>query len=427
MMFMVMITMKLDRINTKKRGKNMNFKEESLKLHKKLQGKLTIEGKHHLTNKKDLSLLYTPGVAEVCKKITNNKESIYDYTIKNNSVAIVSDGSAVLGLGDIGPEAALPVMEGKAILFKRFAGVDAYPLCIKRKNVDEFVQNIVNLTSSFGGINLEDIRAPFCFEIEEKLKEKTDIPIFHDDQHGTAIVVLAGLFNSLKLVDKEIENIKVVITGAGAAGFAVTKLLSTAGVKNISVVDINGVVYKGREENDKYLERLGEITGKKSSKSLKEVIKNSDVYIGVSTGDIVTKEMVKSMNDKPIIFALANPSPEISPQKAHNAGAYIVATGRSDYDNQINNVLAFPGLFRGVLDARASEINEKMKLKAAIEIAKLTGDDLDKNNIIPDVFNEKVALKTAIAVAEEAVKTGVTKSGLSIGKIKRKIKNNIVK
>lgn len=405
----------------------MDFKEESLKLHKKLQGKLTVESKYHLTNKKDLSLLYTPGVAEVCKKISNNKESIYDYTIKNNSVAVISDGSAVLGLGDIGPEAALPVMEGKAILLKRFAGVDAYPLCIKRNKVDEFVQNIVNLSSSFGAINLEDIKAPFCFEIEEKLKEKTDIPIFHDDQHGTAIVVLAGLFNSLKIVDKNIEDIKVVITGAGAAGFAVTKLLLTAGVKNVTVVDVNGVVYKGRKENDKYLEQLGKITGKKRSGDLSSAIKKSDVFIGVSTGSIVTKEMVKSMNEKPIIFALANPNPEITPQKAYEAGAFIVATGRSDYANQINNVLAFPGLFRGVLDARASEVNEKMKLKAAIEIAKLTGDDLNKDKIIPDVFNKKVALNTAFAVAEEAVKSGVAKADLSIDEIKNKIKNNIAK
>jgi len=403
----------------------MDFKEESLKLHRKLRGKLTVESKHHLSNKHDLSLLYTPGVAEICKKISENKENVYDYTIKNNSVAVISDGSAVLGLGDIGPEAALPVMEGKAILLKRFAGVDAYPLCIKRNEVDEFVQNVVNLTSSFGAINLEDIKAPFCFEIEEKLKAKTNIPIFHDDQHGTAIVVLAGLFNSLKLVEKNIENIKIVIAGAGAAGFAVTKLLSTAGAKNITVVDKKGVVYKGRAENDKYLEQLSEISGERRVRDLKDAFKNSDVFIGVSTGDIVSEKMIKSMNEKPIIFALANPNPEITPQKAYDAGAYIVATGRSDYNNQINNVLAFPGIFRGVLDARASEVNEKMKLKAAIEIANLTGDNLNKDQIIPEVFNKKVALKTAFAVAEEAVKTGVTKSGLSIKQIKNKIRKNI--
>ncbi|MFO7815489.1 MAG: NADP-dependent malic enzyme [Halanaerobiales bacterium] len=405
----------------------MNFKEEAVKLHKKLQGKLSIESKYNLDDKKDLSLLYTPGVAEVSKKIYNNKKSIYDYTIKNNSIAVISDGSAVLGLGDIGPEAALPVMEGKAILFKRFAGVDAYPLCIKRNDVEEFVQNIVNLTSSFGGINLEDIKAPFCFEIEEKLKEKTNIPIFHDDQHGTAIVVLAGLFNSLKLVNKNIEDIKLVVTGAGAAGFAVTKLLLTAGVKNMTVVDKNGVIYKGREENDRFLEQLAEMTGRKQSGNLKDVIINSDVFIGVSAGNIVNEEMVKSMSEKPIIFALANPDPEINPNKASQAGAYIVATGRSDYDNQINNVLVFPGLFRGVLDARASEVNQKMKWKAAIKIAELTGDNLNKNKIIPDVFDEKVALHTAFAVAEEAVNTGVAKSDLSIGEIKRKIEKNIVK
>jgi len=405
----------------------MDYKEESLKLHKKLQGKLTVESKHHLANKKDLSLLYTPGVAEVCKKIKEDKKSIYDYTIKNNSVAIISDGSAVLGLGDIGPEAALPVMEGKAILLKRFAGVDAYPLCIKRNEVDEFVQNIVNLTSTFGAINLEDIKAPFCFEIEEKLKEKTDIPIFHDDQHGTAIVVLAGLFNSLKIVNKNIENIKIVITGAGAAGFAVTNLLKAAGAKNITVVDKNGVVYKKRESNDKYLEQLANITKRERTGDLKEAVKNSDVFIGVSAGDILTEEMVRSMNQKPIIFALANPDPEITPQKAFKSGAYIVATGRSDYDNQINNVLAFPGIFRGVLDSRASEVNEKMKLQAAIEIAGLIGDELCREKIIPDVFNQEVALKTAFTVAEVAVKTGVSKSNLSINKIKQKIRKNITK
>ncbi|MCF8001847.1 MAG: NADP-dependent malic enzyme [Halanaerobiales bacterium] len=405
----------------------MNFKEASLKLHKKLRGKLTVESKHQLANKEDLSLLYTPGVAEVCKKISEEKNNIYDYTIKNNSVAVISDGSAVLGLGNIGPEAALPVMEGKAILLKRFAGVDAYPLCIKRNEVNEFVQNIINLTSTFGAINLEDIQAPFCFEIEEKLKEKTNIPIFHDDQHGTAIVVLAGLFNSLKLVNKNIENIKIVIAGAGAAGFAVTQLLSTAGAENITVVDKKGIVYKGRKENDKYLDQLSEITGSKNSGTLKKAVENTDVFIGVSTGGILTEEMVKSMKQKPIIFALANPDPEIKPQKAYKSGAYIVATGRSDYKNQINNVLAFPGIFRGLLDSRASEVNEKMKLKAAIEIAGLVGNELSEKKIIPDVFNQKVALKTAITVAEEAVKTGVSKSDLSIGEIKQKIKNNIGK
>ncbi|HMA59272.1 MAG TPA: NADP-dependent malic enzyme [Halanaerobiales bacterium] len=405
----------------------MDTKEEALKLHKKLKGKLSIKSKQKIKNKRDLSLLYTPGVAEACQQIYKDEESIYDYTIKNNSVAIVSDGSAVLGLGDIGPKAALPVMEGKAVLFKEFADVDAYPLCITRRNVDEFVQNIVNLSHSFGGINLEDIKAPYCFEIEEKLKAKTDIPIFHDDQHGTAIVVLAGLFNALKLADKKIEEIKIIITGAGAAGFAVTKLLKTAGAKNIKVLDSKGVVYKGRKSNNEYNEKLAEMTESKKEGRLEEAIKGSDVFIGVSTAGILKSYMVKTMNEKPIIFALANPEPEINPKEAYQAGAFIVATGRSDYPNQINNVLAFPGVFRGVLDARASEINEKMKLKAAEKIAEIVKDNLNKENIIPEVFNKEVAYVTALAVAEEAVKTGVAHQDLTLEIITEKVKNNLSK
>jgi malate dehydrogenase (oxaloacetate-decarboxylating) len=403
----------------------MNYKDEALKLHKKLQGKLSIKSKYKLKDKKDLSLLYTPGVAEVCKEIIKDKEQLYDYTIKSNSVAVISDGSAVLGLGDIGPEAALPVMEGKAILFKEFANVDAYPLCIKRNNNREFIQNVVNLSSSLGGINLEDIKAPHCFEIEKSLKEKLNIPVFHDDQHGTAVVVLAGLINALKLVDKNIEDIKVVITGAGAAGYAVTKLLTVAGVNNITVLDINGVVYKNRRENDKYLNELAKITKQTNSGELDEVIVGADVFIGVSTSDILNKKMVKSMNSKPIIFALANPDPEIDPTDAKEAGAYIVATGRSDYSNQINNVLAFPGIFRGVLDASAEEISEGMKLKAAYAIAEIGQKNLNKDKIIPDLFNKKIVREVALACAKEAIDNGLTRKKESFNKVKEKIINNL--
>ena len=414
----------------------MDFKEESLKLHKKLRGKLTVESKHHLTNKNDLSLLYTPGVAEICKKISENKENLYEYTIKNNSVAVISDGSAVLGLGEIGPEAALPVMEGKAILLKRFAGVDAYPLCIKRNGVNEFVQNIVNLTSSFGAINLEDIKAPFCFDIEKKLKEKTNIPIFHDDQHGTAIVVLAGLFNSLKLVEKNIENIKIVIAGAGAAGFAVTKLLSTAGAKNIIVVDKKGVVYKERAGNDKYLEQLGEISGERRARNLKDAFKNSDVFIGVSTGDIVTGKMIKSMNKNPIIFALANPTPEISYYKAKKArDDAICATGRSDFPNQVNNVLGFPFIFRGALDVRAKKISDKMKIAAAQALAELarkpvpeyinniynTNLEFGPDYIIPKAFDHRILIYESFAVAKTALIENNFRKNIDLTKYKKNL------
>ncbi|MGM0444892.1 MAG: NAD(P)-dependent malic enzyme [Bacillota bacterium] len=403
----------------------MDYSNEALKLHKKLQGKLSIKNKYKIENKHDLSLLYTPGVAEICKEIIKDKDQLYNYTIKSNSVAVITDGSAVLGLGDIGPEAALPVMEGKAILFKEFANVDAYPLCIKRNNNKEFIQNVVNLSSSLGGINLEDIKAPFCFEIEKSLKEKLNIPVFHDDQHGTAVVVLAGLINALKLVNKNIEDIKIVITGAGAAGYAVTKLLKVAGAENITVLDIDGVVYNNREGNDKYLNELAKITKKTNNGKLKEVIVGSDVFIGVSTSDLLDKDMVKSMNLKPIIFALANPDPEIDPQVAKDAGAYIVATGRSDYNNQINNVLAFPGIFRGVLDVGAKEISEGMKLKAAHAIAEIRKENLDKDRIIPDVFNKEIVKGVALACAKEAIDKGLTRKKVSFENVKEKIINNL--
>ncbi len=403
----------------------MDYKEEALKIHKELKGKFSIKNKSKIKNKNDLSLLYTPGVAEVCKEIENDKEKLYDYTIKNNSVAVITDGSAVLGLGDIGPEAALPVMEGKTILFKEFANVDAYPLCIKRNNTKEFIQNIVNLSYSLGGINLEDIKAPFCFEIERSLKQKLNIPVFHDDQHGTAIVVLAGLINALKLVEKDIKDIKVVITGAGAAGYAVTKLLSVAGVNNLTVLDIDGIVYNNRQGNDKYLNELAQLTNKAQKGNLKESLRGADVFIGVSASNILSKEMVRSMNNKPIIFALANPDPEIDPKDAKEAGAYIIATGRSDYNNQINNVLAFPGIFRGVLDVGAKEISEQMKVKAAYAIAEIGKEKLNIDRIIPDVFNKKIAKEVAFACAKEAIRSGLTRKKISFKEVKEKIISNL--
>ena len=403
----------------------MNYKNEALKLHKKLKGKFSIKNKSKIKDKTDLSLLYTPGVAEVCKEIMNDQEKLYDYTIKSNSVAVITDGSAVLGLGDIGPEAALPVMEGKAILFKEFANIDAYPLCIKRNNTKEYIQNIINLSYSLGGINLEDIKAPFCFEIEKSLKEKLNIPVFHDDQHGTAIVVLAGLINALKLVKKDMKDIKVVITGAGAAGYAVTKLLSAAGVNDLTVLDIDGVVYKNREGNDKYLNELAKISNKTKKGTLKESLIGADVFIGVSASNILDKKMIRTMNNKPIIFALANPDPEIDPKDAKDAGAYIVATGRSDYNNQINNVLAFPGIFRGVLDVGAKKISKNMKVKAAYAIAEIGKEDLKVEKIIPDVFNKRIAKEVALACAKEAIDSGLTRKKITFNEAKEKIINNL--
>lgn len=384
----------------------MSFSKLSLKFHKEYQGKIEVVSKVKLENKEDLSIAYTPGVAEVCKEINKNKDNSYKYTTKGNLIAVVTDGTAVLGLGNIGPEAAMPVMEGKAILFKEFAGVDAFPICLDTKDVDEIVETIKRIAPTFGGINLEDISAPRCIEIERRLRKELDIPVFHDDQHGTAIVVVAGLINALKLVNKELENIKVVINGAGAAGGAIANMLVSIGVDNILICDSNGIVYKGSPDNNWYKEELAEITNKERIKgSLKEAIIGSDVFIGVSKGNLLNEEMVRSMNRDGVIFALANPVPEIYPEEAKSAGAKIVATGRSDFPNQINNVLAFPGIFRGALDGKAKSINEEMKIAAAYAIANMVSDEeLEESYIIPHPLNKDVAYKVAKAVKNASKK-----------------------
>ena len=379
----------------------MNYNEMSLKLHEENKGKMEIALKCPLENKDDLSTAYTPGVAQPCIEIHNNPDDAYKYTLKQNTVAVVSDGTAVLGLGDIGPLAAIPVMEGKSVLFKRFGNVDAFPLCIKSNDVDTIVDTIALLEGSFGGVNLEDISAPRCFEIEKKLKERCSIPIFHDDQHGTAVVVLAGIINALKLVDKKIEDIEVVVSGAGAAGIAITKLLMQTGLKNVILCDRTGAIYEGRDNLNPVKEEMAKVSNRLMKKGgLADVIEGVDVFIGVSGPGILTKEMVAKMADKPIIFAMSNPVPEITPEEAKEAGVAIMATGRSDYPNQINNVLAFPGIFRGALDVRASDINEEMKLAAAYAIAGIvTDEDRSAEYIIPDSFNKKVTPAVAKAVA----------------------------
>lgn len=392
----------------------MSVYEEALKLHKDRQGKISVKSKVAVRNKKDLSLAYSPGVAEPCKRIKEDKMAVYDYTNRGNFVAVVSTGTAVLGLGDIGPEAALPVMEGKAVLFKEFAGIDAFPLCIATRDVDEVVNFIKLLEPTFAGINLEDIAAPECFEIEQRLKEETEMAIFHDDQHGTAIVVLAGLINALKLVDKKIGDVKIVVNGAGASATAVTKLLLSEGVENIIVCDRSGALYAERTESmNPAKSELARITNRNGEKgSLAEIIKDADVFIGLSAGNVLTVEMVESMAKEPIVFALANPTPEIAPELARQAGVRIIATGRSDYPNQINNVLAFPGVFRGALDVRARDINEEMKLAAAHAIAGLVGNDLSEDYIIPEPFDPRVAPEVAAAVALAAQESGVARISL---------------
>jgi len=369
-----------------------------ISLHKKLKGKIEIKSRVEVNSKEDLSAIYTPGVALPCLEIKKNKNKVYDYTRKSNLVAIVTDGSAVLGLGDIGPEASLPVMEGKAVLFKEFAGVDAFPIALKTQDITEIIRTVELISPVFGGILLEDICAPRCFEIEEKLKEKLDIPVFHDDQHGTAIVVLAGLYNALKVVNKELKDCKVVINGAGAAGIAVAKLVMTAGVGELIVLDSKGVIHKERAGLNKYKKEIAKLTNKKQFKgNLEQAIKNADVFIGLSRPDLVNKQMVKSMNERSIIFALANPIPEIMPDVARDAGAAVVATGRSDFNNQINNVFVFPGLFRGLLDNRINFVDNRIKLVVATELAnyvkKPTADQ-----IMPDVLDKKVAKMIARAV-----------------------------
>ena len=389
----------------------MNIYEESLKFHEDLKGKLEIKSRATINNAKDLSLAYTPGVAEPCREIHKDPSKAYTYTRKWNTVAVISDGTAVLGLGDIGPLASLPVMEGKAVLFKEFADVDAFPLVVDTKDVDEIVDTVARISPSLGGINLEDISAPRCFEVERKLKERLDIPVFHDDQHGTAVVVLSGIINALKVVKKELNNLKIVINGSGSAGTAICKLLLASGVKNIVMCDINGVIHEGGILPNDNLKELAKITNpNKETGLLKDAIKGADVFIGVSAPNIVSKEMVASMNKDAILFAMANPTPEIFPEDALEAGAKVVGTGRSDYPNQINNVLAFPGIFRGALDCRASEINEEMKVAAAYAIANSIDDnDISAENIIPKAFDLKVQRNVAEAVKNAAIKSGVNR------------------
>ena len=389
----------------------MDYAKESLKLHYELKGKLEITPRAKVDSKESLSLAYTPGVAEPCLVIQKDVEKSYELTRRWNTVAVVTDGTAVLGLGDIGPEAGMPVMEGKCVLFKAFGEVDAIPLCVRTKDVEEIVKTVSLLAGSFGGVNLEDISAPRCFEIEKRLKEICDIPIFHDDQHGTAVVTLAGLINALKLTGKKIEEVKIVTSGAGAAGIAIIKLLLSMGAKHVIMTDREGAIYKGRENLNPIKMEMAEMTNLSMEKgSLSDVIKNADVFIGVSAPGTLNKDMVKSMAEKPIIFACANPIPEIFPEDAKEAGAAVVSTGRSDFPNQINNVLCFPGIFRGALDVRAKDINDEMKVAAAYAIAELVSDqELNAEYILPAAFDERVKDAVAKAVAEAAKKSGVAR------------------
>jgi len=390
----------------------MDYAKESLRLHNEWKGKIEVISTVPVNNKEDLSLAYTPGVAEPCLAIQEDINKSYDLTRRWNMCLVVTDGTAVLGLGDIGPEAGMPVMEGKCVLFKSFGDVDAFPLCIKSKDVDEIVNTIYLISGSFGGVNLEDIAAPRCFEIEKKLKEKCDIPIFHDDQHGTAVVTLAGLINALKVVGKKKDEIRVVMNGAGAASISITKLLLSWGVKDVILCDRKGAIYKGRSEGMNAIkEEMAEITNKEGIKgSLADALKGADVFVGVSAPNTVSVEMVESMAENAIVFACANPTPEIYPEDAVKGGAKVVATGRSDYPNQINNVLAFPGIFRGTFDVRASDINDEMKLAAAFAIAGLISDEeLCPEYIIPKAFDPRVGKTVAAAVAEAARKSGVAR------------------
>jgi malate dehydrogenase (oxaloacetate-decarboxylating) len=388
------------------------LREEALKMHKENQGKLSVNSKVKVRDAKDLSLAYSPGVAEPCLAIHETESKVYDYTMKGNLVAVVSNGTAVLGLGNIGPKAAMPVMEGKALLFKEFANVDAFPLCINSTDPDKIVEHVKMLEPTFGGINLEDIAAPQCFEIEERLRKECDIPIFHDDQHGTAIVTAAGLINALKLANKNIEDIRVVANGAGAAGVAIVKLLLNMGVNDVILCDTKGIIYKDRPVGmNKFKEEMASITNKEQKQgSLADALQGADVFVGVSAAGAVTKEMVHSMNENPIIFAMANPVPEIMPEEAKEAGALVVGTGRSDFPNQVNNVLAFPGIFRGALDVRAKEINEEMKVAAVYAISGLiNSEELHADYVIPDPFDSRVAKHVAEAVAAAAINTGVAR------------------
>ena len=389
----------------------MDYAKESLRLHGEWKGKIEVISTVPVASKEDLSLAYTPGVAQPCLEIQKDVNKSYELTRRHNLCAVITDGTAVLGLGDIGPEAGMPVMEGKCVLFKSFGDVDAFPLCIKSKDVDEIVNTVYMISGSFGGVNLEDISAPRCFEIERKLKEKCDIPIFHDDQHGTAIVTLAGLLNALKVVGKKKEDVKIVTSGAGAAAISIVKLLLSAGFKNVIMTDRTGAIYAGRDGLNWIKEEMAQVTNlDKVSGKLADVIVGADVFIGVSAPGTLTTEMVKTMNKDAIVFACANPTPEIFPEDAKAGGARVISTGRSDYPNQVNNVLAFPGIFRGTFDVRASDINEEMKMAAATAIAGLISDEeLNEDYIIPAAFDPRVGPAVAKAVAEAAIKSGVAR------------------
>ncbi len=389
----------------------MDIRQESLKKHYEWNGKIEVVSRVPINTSEELALAYTPGVAEPCIEINNDYEKSFELTRRNNLVAVVTDGTAVLGLGDIGPEAGMPVMEGKCSLFKEFADVDAFPICVRSKDVDEIARTIYLISGSFGGINLEDIAAPRCFEIERKLKEVCDIPVFHDDQHGTAVIVAAALMNALKIVNKKIEDIKIVISGAGSAGIAIAKHIINIGVKNITMVNSRGIICEGDESLNSEQAYMATITNREHQKGLlKDAIKGADVFLGVSAPKIVTQDMIKSMADNPIVFAMANPTPEIMPDLAKEAGAAVVGTGRSDFPNQINNVLCFPGIFRGALDCRASEINEEMKVAASYAIAELVSDDkLSPEYIIPEATDKRVGQAVAKAVIKAARDTGVAR------------------
>ena len=389
----------------------MDVMKKSLQLHEQWQGKIEVVARVPVSSKEDLTMAYTPGVAQPCLEIQKDVNRSYELTRRHNLCAVITDGTAVLGLGDIGPEAGMPVMEGKCVLFKSFGNVDAFPLCIKSKDVDEIVNTVYLLSGSFGGVNLEDISSPRCFEIERKLKEKCDIPIFHDDQHGTAIITLAALTNALKVVRKKKEDVRIVTSGAGAAAISIVKLLLSAGYRNIIMTDRTGAIYEGREKLNWIKEEMAQVTNRnRETGTLQDVIKGADVFIGVSAPNTINGDMVKTMNRDPIVFACANPMPEISYEDAKAAGAKVVATGRSDYPNQVNNVLAFPGVFRGTFDVRASDINEEMKMAAAEAIASLVSDEeLNEDYILPKAFDPRVGKTVARAVAEAARKSGVAR------------------
>ena len=389
----------------------MDRKEIALKAHKEWEGKIEVVSRAKVTNREELAVAYTPGVAEPCIEIQKDESKAYDYTRKGNLVAVITNGTAVLGLGDIGPSAGMPVMEGKCVLFKEFAGVDAFPICVDSKDPDEIVNVIYKISKSFGGINLEDIGAPTCFEVERRLKEMCDIPVFHDDQHGTAIVVTAAMLNAAKLKGKKPEELRVVLNGAGAAGISIARLLMSAGFTNMTLCDIFGILVEGGEANTDAQREMAKVTNREMrTGTLADAMKGADVFVGVSRGNLVSEEMVASMNEKPIILAMANPTPEIMPDKALSAGAYIVGTGRSDFPNQINNVLVFPGIFKGALKVRATDITESMKLTAAKAIASvITDEELNPEYIIPDPFDPRVANVVSEAVAAEAVRLGINR------------------